>query len=70
MDTTGMGFGMWIFWIVVVLIVVLFIRLLMSAENLQSRTSSETPMDILKKRYAKGEIDEEEFEHRRKELGE
>lgn len=70
MDTTGMGLGMWIFWIVVVLVVVLFIKLFMSTENLQSRPSSESPLDILKKRYAKGEIDEEEFERRRKELGE
>lgn len=32
------------------------------------RTKKETPLDILKKRYAAGEIDSEEFEERKKAL--
>ena len=31
-------------------------------------TSSETPLEILKKRYAKGEITKEEFDERLKDL--
>ena len=69
MDSTIMGIGMWIFWIVIILIVVLVIKLLVNTGGMNTGSSSETPMDILKKRYAKGEIDTEEFEKRMKELG-
>ncbi|WP_217988315.1 SHOCT domain-containing protein [Aliifodinibius salipaludis] len=34
----------------------------------QNNQNKETPMEILKRRYANGEIDEEEFNKRKKEL--
>jgi putative membrane protein len=59
----GTGFG-WVFmiffWVLVVLGIVYFIRIVMTSAK--KETSGDTALDILKKRYAKGEITKEEFE--------
>ena len=59
----GMGFG-WVFmiffWVLVVLGIVYFIKIVMIGAK--KETSGDTALDILKKRYAKGEITKEEFE--------
>jgi putative membrane protein len=68
MNMTGMGIGMWIFWVVVFIVVVLLIKILISSNNRQIFNSSQSPIEILKKRYANGEIDNEEYERRKKEL--
>lgn len=68
MDGTGMGLGMWIFWTTIFLVVILAIKLLSSAGNKQISPSPESPIEILKKRYAMGEVDEEEFNRHRKTL--
>jgi putative membrane protein len=36
--------------------------------DLKRGVSIETPLDILKKRYAKGDINKEEFDRKKKEL--
>lgn len=65
---TGMGIG-WIFmlafWILIIAGVVYLIRALAGGER---RTTGETALDILKKRYAKGEISKEEFEEKKKSI--
>jgi len=64
----GIGLG-WFFmimlWVLVILGVVYFFRALMGTEK---KGSEETALDILKKRYAKGEISREEFERIREDL--
>ncbi len=66
----GMGFGfgwlfMIIFWVFVVLCIVYFVRMIAGGGK---REDKETAMDILKKRYAKGEITKEEFEKMKDDL--
>ncbi len=57
---------------VAVVVVVLLVRWLGGPGHGGAHHSypSETPLDILKERFAKGEIDKEEFEERRRVLGE
>jgi putative membrane protein len=66
------GFAMILFWVVTIAVIVLLVRRLAGAEPLsrRERMPSKTPLDILKERFAKGEIDKNEYEERRKILSE
>lgn len=64
----GGGF-MWIFWVLII-VGIFFLFQNIAKGNSGSSSDNETPMGILKKRYARGEIEEEEYERRRKELEE
>ena len=71
----GMWFG-WIFWVG---IIALIIWLLVNQSNrnrdyyqhqpLPQPPKQESPLDIIKMRYAKGEITKEQFEQMKKDLG-
>ena len=65
----GMGFG-WIFMILFWALVILGIVYIVQAILRRAGQSGpeETPFDILKKRYAKGEITKEEFERMKNDL--
>jgi putative membrane protein len=74
----GWGYGMsWLshiimaaFWIAVIVGIVFLIRwLIVSARAGGAQAGLEdSALDILKKRYARGEIDKEEFEEKRRDL--
>jgi len=68
MNGYGMGFGMWIFWIFLIVIVVLLAKVVIGGSSGQVSTNPESPLKILKNRYASGEIDKDEFESMKKEL--
>jgi putative membrane protein len=65
----GMGLG-WLFfilfWVLIILGVVYFIKLISRGGRV--KTEEETPLDILKRRYAKGEISKDEFERIKEDL--
>ena len=61
----GMHLLWWIFWIILILCI-----FATPYEIPGQRTKNETPMDILKKRLAKGEITNEEFDEKKKILEE
>jgi len=58
---------MWLIILVLVGIGVYFLPQIFKSKG-SSGSTIETPLDILKQRYAKGEIDKEEFDRRKKDL--
>ncbi|HRP30331.1 MAG TPA: SHOCT domain-containing protein [Agriterribacter sp.] len=58
----GMGWGMWLIPLLIILIVYLLFK-----NNSQSK-NQETPLEVLKRRYAKGEITKEEYEQMKSDL--
>jgi putative membrane protein len=60
-----MWFG-WIFWIVIFGIVIWLVLTLTG--KISGGTGPESALDILKRRYAEGEISKEEFEEKKKDL--
>jgi putative membrane protein len=67
------GFGWWwmmIFWIAVIVGLVFLVKWLVEQGRADRKISppEESALDILKKRYAKGEINKEEFEQKKRDL--
>ena len=66
----GFGYGgmfMWIIFLIVIGVVIYFIVQTQKTKG-QTPTQNESHLDILKKRYAKGEIAKEEYERMKKDL--
>jgi putative membrane protein len=74
------GFGLWFliaivvnaaFWIGLVAVIILGIRWLIRRDevNRSTRPGEDTAMELLRQRFARGEIDAAEFEERKRALG-
>ena len=66
----GCGFGgmfMWIFFVIITALVAYFV-----IQTIRTKTTGqmpqETPLDILKRRYAKGEITKEDYDKMKKDI--
>ena len=64
----GMGIGMWIFWLVLIALILLIAKVAVSGSSDKSQNVKSSSLDILKERYARGELDEDEYERKRNEL--
>jgi len=65
------GLLMVIFWGSIIVLAVLAVRWFAGNNNQrEAQLPRQTPLDILKERFARGEIDKKEYEERRKTLGE
>jgi len=63
----GYGYGGMLMWIIFIAIFGVLIYFLMQAAKGRGR-AGETPLEILKRRYAKGEVTREEYERMKKDL--
>jgi len=64
------GFGggiMWIFWVLLVVVILWAVKTA-TGSGKDSADEQKSALDILQERYAKGEIEREEFEQKRKDL--
>ena len=61
----GMGVGMLLFWGLVIALIVFVVR---SLGNDAARGGDKTPIQMLKERYARGEIGKDEFEQKKRDL--
>ena len=60
--------GMSLFWILIVVAIVALVRGLWGGGASSERRQEKTALDILKERYARGEIEREEFEQKKRDL--
>jgi len=65
----GMGLGMLLIWGLVIAAIVVLVRGFGAGPGTSASTVRDnTPLDILRERYARGEIDNNEFEQKRSDI--
>ncbi|QLQ01604.1 MAG: SHOCT domain-containing protein [Thiobacillus sp.] len=69
--TGGFGFGgifMILWWVLIIAGIVVLVKWLATSFGTGGRSGGEKALDLLKERYARGEIDEQEFQKRKRDL--
>jgi len=66
----GFGYGGMFMWIIFLIVIGLLVYFIYQAHKTkgQAPTENESPLEILKRRYAKGEITKEQFEAMKEDL--
>ena len=67
----GMGFGfifMLLFWGLVIFAIAALVRWLMTQSSPGRSSRDKSPLEIVQERYARGEIDREEYEQKKRDL--
>ena len=64
----GGGIMMLLFWAAVIFFIVWIMKEVGGKNSERNDSKSKSALDILKERYAKGEIDKKEFEEKKKDL--
>ena len=59
---------MWLFWILLIVVIVWAVKAVAGSRNNPSE-KRKSALDILRERYARGEINKEAFEQKSKDLG-
>ncbi len=64
----GMGIGMLLYWGLLIAAIVALVKLTSSQGSAIGRTREKSALDLLKERYARGEIEREEFLQKKHDL--
>ncbi len=64
----GMGFGMLLFWGLFIVGVVMLLKCYRGSGACGKQGRENSALDLLNERYARGEIDKEEFEQKKRDL--
>lgn len=69
-DEYGIGWGtsMLLFWVLLIAAIVLLSKFIWSSIVISGRNREKSALDILKERYARGEIESEEFAQKKRDL--
>ncbi|MFA7385888.1 MAG: SHOCT domain-containing protein [Candidatus Paceibacterota bacterium] len=59
-------FFMVLWWVFIVVVIIALLRWI--SERQKNDNNKKSPLEVLKERYAKGEIDKKEFEEKKKDL--